>query len=254
MMALKTGVPLAGKADIRYALLMKSYEHFYADIGNGFIRLDGCLADDLSVVNSARVSFGKKSEELDESGIGLINFLMRERHGTPFEHNAFRFHVKCPIFVAREWFRHRIGSFNEFSARYSEAPNTFFVPEYKDVRTQIGKPGSYSFEPMYETDSELAESAIKVIKDANEHAYASYLSLLQMGVAKELARTVLPVGMYTEFYWTVNARSLLNFLSLRTDNSAQYDIRQYVHEIENVFAEIMPITYEAWVVNGKVCP
>ena len=94
----------------------------------GFVRLDAHMADDLSVVNSARVSFPQSSDEIDTAGIGLINFLMRERHRTPFEHNSFRFHDKCPLFVAREWFRHRIGSFNEFSARYSFVQDDFFVP------------------------------------------------------------------------------------------------------------------------------
>ena len=111
----------------------------------GFVRLDSCMADDISVVNSARVSFAKSQQEMDDSGRGLINFLMREKHGTPFEHNSFRFHVKCPVFVAREWFRHRIGSFNEFSARYSEVQEDFFVPYQNDVRSQVGKPGAYEF-------------------------------------------------------------------------------------------------------------
>ena len=104
----------------------------------GFVRLDDCMADDISVVNAARVSFAKTQQEMDTSGVGLINFLMRERHGTPFEHNAFRFHVKCPVFVSREWFRHRIGSFNEFSTRYSEVSDDFFVPRKDEVRSQVG--------------------------------------------------------------------------------------------------------------------
>ena len=112
------------------------------------MRLDDAMADDLSVVNGARVSFARRVDEMDEADEGLIRFLMRERHGTPFEHNAFRFHVRTPIFVAREWFRHRIGSFNEFSMRYARATDDFYVPAPEDVRTQVGKPGSYSFEPV----------------------------------------------------------------------------------------------------------
>src|ERR687883_760928 len=123
-------------------------------LDHGFVRLDDAMADDLSVVNGARVSFARRKEELDESDEGLIRFLMRDRHGTPFEHNAFRFHVRCPLFVAREWFRHRVGSFNEFSMRYAKATDEFYVPEPEDVRTQVGKPGAYSFEPV---DAELAE-------------------------------------------------------------------------------------------------
>lgn len=208
-----------------------------------YVRLDGAMADDLSVVNAARVSFGKRKTELDEGDVSLINFLMRERHGTPFEHNAFRFHVRCPIFVAREWFRHRIGSFNEFSARYSEVPEDFWVPKVEDVRTQVGKPGSYTFTA---TEEDVSKDAIWHIETAYEKAYASYRAMLADGVAKELARVVLPMGTYTEFYWTVNARSLMNFLSLRTANTAQSEIRDYAFEVESAFEEHMPVTYEAW--------
>src|ERR1700756_5638570 len=123
-------------------------------LDHGFVRLDGVLASDLSVVNAARVSFARRKEEMDDADAGLIRFLMRERHGTPFEHNAFRFHVRCPIFVAREWFRHRVGSFNEFSMRYAKATDDFYVPEPEDVRSQVGKPGAYTFEQV---DPELAE-------------------------------------------------------------------------------------------------
>ena len=111
-------------------------------LDHGFVRLDGVMASDLSVANAARVSFARKKDELDEADEGLIRFLMRDRHGTPFEHNAFRFHIRCPIFVAREWFRHRVGSFNEFSMRYAKATDDFYVPEPEDVRTQTGKPGA----------------------------------------------------------------------------------------------------------------
>jgi len=176
---------------------------------------------------------------------------MRERHGTPFEHNSFRLHIKCPIFVAREWFRHRIGSFNEFSARYSEVPNEFFSPLLEDVRKQTGKPGSYTFEKMNSSD---AEKAKEIIERNNTSAYESYLELLEMGVAKELARSVLPVSMYTQFYWTVNARALMNFLSLRTAESAQVDIRKYAKEVERIFESQMPITHEAWIKNGRIAP
>ena len=218
---------------------------------HGFVLLDGAMADDLSVVNSARVSFAKKSVRIGEPEIGLINFLIRERHGTPFEHNAFRFIVKCPIFVAREWFRHRIGSFNEFSARYSEVPNEFFVPDASDVRAQVGKPGAYTFERVNTDD---AEAAVGLIMQANDEAYKTYKYLIQMGVAKELARTVLPVSMYTQFFWTVNARALMNFLSLRNSPHAQIDIQRYAQDVEKIFKDKMPVTYEAWLSNGRVAP
>jgi thymidylate synthase (FAD) len=224
------------------------------NISNGFVRLDNCMADDYSVVNSARVSFARNTEEeaeMSNADAGLINFLMRERHGTPFEHNAFRFHVKCPVFVAREWFRHRIGSFNEFSARYSEVPNEMFVPELSEVREQTGKPGAYQFKQMEMSNSMRTKD---IITEANASAYEAYAEMLALGVAKELARTVLPMGMFTQFYWTVNARALMNFLSLRTDENAQLDIRKYAEAVESLFSKEMPITYKSWIANGKVAP
>lgn len=229
-------------------------QEFYEDINGGFIRLDAYMADDLSVVNSARVSFGQDTDALRDKDIGLINYLMRWRHGTPFEHNSFRFHVKCPIFVAREWFRHRIGSFNEFSARYSEMPSTFYTPELENIRRQTGKQGNYEYSPIFETSERDAIEARRAISDANERAYGTYLYLLQLGVAKEQARLVLPVNIFTEFYWTVNARSLMNFLELRTGSAAQAEIREYAIAAEAMFGEVMPHTYKSWITNGRVCP
>jgi thymidylate synthase (FAD) len=214
-------------------------------LDHGFVRLDGAMADDLSVVNGARVSFARRREEMDESDEGLIRFLMRERHGTPFEHNSFRFHVRTPIFVAREWFRHRIGSFNEFSMRYAR------VPDAADVRTQVGKPGSYSFEPV---GDEIAEATRQKMQAVYETAYLAYEQLVELGVAREIARAVLPVGAYTEFYWTVNARSLMNFISLRNSETAQREIRRYAEACEGFLEKLMPVTYAAFVANDRTAP
>ena len=220
-------------------------------LDHGFVRLDGAMADDLSVVNGARVSFARRKEEMDVSDEGLIRFLMRDRHGSPFEHNAFRFHVRCPIFVAREWFRHRIGSFNEFSMRYAKATDDFYVPEPEDVRTQVGKPGNYTFEPV---DEELAEETRRELEALYEQAYATYARLVEKGVARELARSVMPVGSYTQFYWTVNARALMNFVSLRNSEFAQLEIRRYAEAVEAFFAREMPVTHAAFVANNRVAP
>jgi len=176
---------------------------------------------------------------------------MRERHGTPFEHNAFRFHIRAPIFVAREWFRHRVGSFNEFSMRYAKATDDFYVPEPEDVRTQVGKPGAYSFEPV---SDDVAETTREELRKVYELAFATYEQLVELGVARELARAALPVGAYTEFFWTVNARALMNFLSLRNAETAQREIRRYAEACEHFFAERMPVTYEAFVAAGRVSP
>jgi thymidylate synthase (FAD) len=220
-------------------------------LDHGFVRLDDAMATDLSVVNAARVSFARRKDVMDESDEGLIRFLMRERHGTPFEHNSFRFHVRAPLFVAREWFRHRVGSFNEFSMRYARATDDFYVPEPEDVRTQVGKPGSYSFETV---DPEVAETTREELRAVYDAAYEAYERLVELGVARELARLVIPVGAYTEFYWTVNARSLMNFVSLRAAETAQREIRRYADACERLFAERMPVTHAAFVALDRVAP
>jgi len=218
----------------------------------GFVRLDAVNADDLSVVNSARVSFGRRVDEMSDADKKLVAYLLKNSHGTPFEHNFFRFHIKAPIFVAREWFRHRIGwSYNEFSARYSEMQEEYYEPSESDFRTQVGKPGSYSFEQL---DEDSARHASIIMNSSNQSSYKAYETLLGMGVAKELARCVLPVGMFTEFYATCNARSLMNFIDLRGDATAQYEIRQYANAIEGFLMESMPITYKAFVDNGRKAP
>ena len=222
-----------------------------AVLDHGFVRLDDAMASDLSVVNSARVSFGRRKEEMDESDEGLVRFLMRDRHGTPFEHNAFRFHIRAPIFVVREWMRHRIGSFNEFSMRYAKATDDFYVPEAEDVRSQVGKPGAYSFEPV---DPELAEQTREELQAVYDQAFETYERLVEAGVARELARSVMPVGAYTEFYWTVNARALMNFVSLRAAETAQREIRRYAEAVEVFLAEKMPVTHAAFVAAGRVAP
>ncbi len=170
---------------------------------------------------------------------------------TPFEHNSFRFHVRAPIFVAREWFRHRVGSFNEFSMRYAKATDDFYVPEPEDVRSQVGKPGAYSFEPV---DEELAERTREELREVYEHAFETYERLVEAGVARELARSVMPVGAYTEFFWTVNARALMNFVSLRAAETAQREIRRYADAVEQFFAAKMPVTHAAFVAANRVAP
>lgn len=249
----------------------------YKVLDKGFVRLDDSMADDLSVANSARVSFAKRSHlikicgecdglkngcdhpywhdkdysTLSVADAGLIKFLMDGRHGTPFEHNAFRFHIKAPIFVAREWMRHRIGSFNEWSGRYSKLEAEFYIPAAENVRSQVGKPGSYTFEPV---DVDTAFYTQGELADAYLYVWDKYEKLLADGVAKEQARMVLPVGIYTQFYWTVNARSLMNFLSLRTTEFAMMEIREYAKIVEGLFAEKMPRTAEVFIENGRVAP
>jgi thymidylate synthase (FAD) len=220
-------------------------------LDHGFVRLDDSMADDLSVVNAARVSFARRVTEMSEADEKLIGFLLRNRHGTPFEHNSFRFHIRCPIFVAREWMRHRTNSFNEFSMRYAKATDDFWVPDAEDVRTQVGKPGAYTFEPV---DDALAEETRDAMSEVYEQAYATYERLVEQGVAREVARAVLPVGAYTEFYWTVKARSLMNFVSLRNAEAAQREIRRYAEAVETFLAHRMPVTHAAFVANARTAP
>lgn len=222
-----------------------------AVLDHGFVRLDGAEATDLSVVNGARVSFLQFRQEMDERDEKLIKFLMRQRHASPFEHNLFRFHIKCPIAVAREWMRHRWSSFNEHSLRYSQAMDTFYVPEPAQVRRQTGKPGAYNFEPM---DERTAGEVRLLIQEQYRQAWDRYQDMLKLGVARELARFILPVGLYTEFYWTVNARALMNFISLRNAESAMWEIARYAEAVEEFFSTLMPSTHGAFVEFGRVAP
>jgi len=217
----------------------------------GEVNLIDFIGDDLSIVNAARVSFASQENEITDKSIGLINYLIKNKHATPFEHVVFKFHVKCPIFVAREWFRHRWSSFNEMSMRYYVPEKIdYFYPDKEDVRTQVGKPGAYSFEPMKFPEAAHSELTrqFEIVYSTAEKAYRH---LLNIGIAKELARSVLPVGQYTEFIWTVNARSLMNFLSLRNDENAQLEIAKFAFEIEEMFASILPSTHKSWVENGR---
>lgn len=219
-------------------------------LDHGFVRLDAALASDLAVVNGARVSFNQESQEMTERDAGLIRFLMRERHGSPFEHGYFRFIVKAPLFVVREHHRHRAGhSYNEWSGRYSEMEPEFYVPDF--VRTQVGKPGAYTFEPVDETTRDLAREEIEAQASS---AFEAYERMLEQGVAKEVARAVLPLNTYTKYLWSCNPRSLMHFSSLRNHEAAQFEIRQYAAAAEDFLMSLMPVTHEAFVANGRVAP
>lgn len=221
-------------------------------LDKGYVVLDNCMANDLDVVNAARASFGKASDFMGDKEKGIINFMMRDVHTTPFEHSVFRFIIKAPIFVAREWMRHRWSSFNEYSLRYAPAIMEFYLPEPKNIRKQIGKVGAYTFEPV--TDEDKQYHVLSLLDEVYVHAEQVYHDLTKAGLAKELARLILPVGLYTSFYWTVNAHSIMNFISLRAADTAQYEIRQYAKVIEQLFAERMPETYKAFINNGRKVP
>lgn len=219
-------------------------------LNSGEIKLLSHFGDDLSIVNAAKVSFAAQETELNEKALGLINFLLKNKHATPFEHVVLKFYVKCPIFVAREWFRHRWSSFNEMSMRYHVPERIdFFYPDSNAIRQQVGKPGNYSFDSFH-NQQEMFEFTLQKLEKVYELAENSYREMIEAGIAKELARSVLPVGQYTEFIWTVNARSLMNFLCLRNDSHAQKEIAEYALIIESIFEKLLPATYAAWVKNG----
>lgn len=222
-------------------------------LDKGFIRLEVSLASDLDPVNAARVSFGQRKSELDERDLGLVNFLVRERHGTPFEHSFLRFEVKAPIFVFREWHRHRIGiSINEQSGRYMQLEREFYVPSREDFRIQKGKPGAYFFER--DPDDDRAQYAMSAIEGSCEGAFDLYEEMLEMGVAKEIARAVLPVNTYSTMWYSMNPRSLMAFLSLRNAPNAQREIRLYAEVMEEIARQVMPATFDAFVEHGRLTP
>lgn len=220
-------------------------------LDKGFVELYQSVGDDLSVVNSARVSFNKRHANIEDGDDKLISYLMKNRHGTPFEHNSFTFVVKAPIFVFREWHRHRIASINEMSARYTELPGDWYVPERSDVRVRVGKPGAYTYEPA---TSKLANFFNVELDYTCEQSYALYKHFLEQGVAPEQARLFLHVNHFSEMMWTVNARSLMNFLSLRNAPTAQWEIQQYAKVIEDLWADLMPITHKAFIDNNRIAP
>jgi thymidylate synthase (FAD) len=183
---------------------------------------------------------------------------MRDRHGSPFEHNAFTFYIEAPIFVFREFQRHRMASYNEESARYKELEPVFYCPSLDRNLKQVGKPGSYTLEPG---DLNQHVQVLKSTSRATEAAYNNYKHMLNCGIAREVARGVLPVSTYSSMYVTMNARSLMNFLSLRTAREGthfpsfpQREIEMVAEQMEEFFAEKMPLTYEAFNKNGRVAP
>jgi thymidylate synthase (FAD) len=219
-------------------------------LDKGFVALDGAFASDLAVANGARVSFNQASQQLTDKDAGLIRFLMRDHHGSPFEHGYFRFIVKAPLFVVREHHRHRAGhSYNEWSGRYSKMEAEFYVPD--NVRSQVGKPGAYTFEPV---EPDVRAAAREEIEHASQEAFAAYERMLELGIAKEVARTVLPLNMYTTYYWSCNPRSLMHFCSLRNSEFAQFEIREFARAAEAFLERIMPITHAAFVANDRTAP
>jgi len=228
----------------------------------GFVALIQHVGDDSGIVNSARVSLGKHSDALlkdtkdiftkeqeetleaaQDKDRKLIKYLLEHNHGTPLEHNSLTFLVKCPIFIARQWMRHRISSFNEISGRYVEVGEEFYTPTQFRKQSKSNRQASVN---EYVDHGAAVTSPFKYYQSAMHHAFTNYQSLLEAGVCREQARAVLPLATYTQFYWTCNLRSFLHFIGLRLHEGAQWEIQQYAHAMLEEVKKIFPETIKIW--------
>jgi thymidylate synthase (FAD) len=224
-------------------------------LDHGFIRLIDYMGNDNAIVQAARVSYGKGTKQVSQDR-GLINYLMRHRHTTPFEMCDIKFHIKLPIFIARQWIRHRTASINEYSARYSILSNEFYMPESEHLAPQsnVNKQGrSVDAVPEIVANKVLAtlkQDALSCyqhyIEMMNEDEHGNIIDENSIGITRELARMNLTLNHYTEWYWKINLHNLLHFLSLRADSHAQYEIRVYANAILDIVKAWVPFTYDAF--------
>jgi thymidylate synthase (FAD) len=229
---------------------IKVHDHGFVALVDAMPRLvpEGQTADS-AIVQAARVSYGQGTKQVNEDR-GLIRYLLRHRHTTPFEMVEFKFHIAMPIFIARQWIRHRTANVNEYSARYSIVKDRFYTPSLDAVRKQSSS-NRQGGEVLFNTDGtnaeevRTAEDFLAFLKDV-EALYPRYLALTERGVSRELARIGLPVNLYTEWYWKCDLHNLLRFLSLRMDEHAQLEIRDYARAMFNLIEPIVPFTVEAW--------
>ncbi len=216
-------------------------EHKVLD--HGFIRVIDYMGSDSAIVQAARVSYGKGTKQISQDE-ALIKYLMRHHHTTPFEMCEIKFHVKLPIFVARQWIRHRTANVNEYSARYSILDNEFYIPKPEQIAKQSdnNKQGSgEAFDPN--TSKEIMDS---LTNDSNL-VYSHYEKFIEQGLAREIARTNLTLNYYTQFYWKIDLHNLLHFLKLRADKHAQYEIRVYAEVMLDIIKKWVPLAYNAFI-------
>ena len=218
-------------------------------LDKGVVRLVDSMGGDDAIVQAARVSYGKGTSKVSQDR-GLIRYLLRHRHSTPFEMVEFKFHCKMPIFVARQWVRHRTANINEYSLRYSEARDEFYYPESKHIQFQsaLNKQGRSGNVPK-----QLTDKVMKYFKEISERSFDMYKELNEAGLARELIRAILPVNLYTEWYWKNDLHNLLHFIGLRSDSHAQYEIRIYSDAMADAVKEVAPSAWEAYqdyVVSG----
>ena len=211
-------------------------------LDKGFVRLVDSMGGDNAIVQSARVSYGKGTSKVSQDR-GLIRYLMRHRHTTPFEMVEFKFHCKMPIFVARQWVRHRTANINEYSLRYSEARDEFYFPDPNNIEFQssVNKQGR-----MGEVDEQLKKKVQAYFKEISDRSFEIYCELNEAGVARELARAILPVNLYTEWYWKNDLHNLLHFIGLRSDGHAQYEIRVFSDAMASFVKKVAPFAWEAY--------
>ncbi len=223
-------------------------------LDHGFIRVIDYMGDDSSIVQSARVSYGKGTKKISNDK-GLIKYLMRHRHSTPFEMCEIKFHIKLPIFIARQWIRHRTANVNEYSARYSILDKEFYIPSAENLAAQSAINNQGRGDAL--SDDE-ASNVIQILKKDAEQTYSNYETLLnessegniidesKSGIARELARMNLTLNTYTQWYWKIDLNNLLHFLALRADDHAQYEIRVYADAMLDIVKKWVPLTYEAF--------
>ena len=211
-------------------------------LDKGFVRLVDSMGGDDAIVQAARVSYGKGTSKVSQDR-GLIRYLMRHRQTTPFEMVEFKFHCKMPIFVARQWVRHRTANINEYSLRYSEARDEFYYPDPKHIQLQsaLNKQGRAGKIPK-----KLTDKVIQYFKEISERSFEMYQELNEAGLARELIRAILPVNLYTEWYWKNDLHNLLHFISLRSDSHAQYEIRVFSDAMAESVQKVAPFAWEAY--------
>jgi thymidylate synthase (FAD) len=209
----------------------------------GFVRLVDYMGNDAAIVQAARTSYGQGTKNINEDRY-LIRYLMRQRHTSPFEMVEFKFHIKLPIFVARQWIRHRTANVNEYSGRYSEMRDEFYVPKPEVVQAQ-SKDNKQGRDPELLT-FEFTNEIIQNIIASQSESYNEYKHYIKQGIAREIARINLPLSIYTEWYWKIDLHNLFHFLRLRMDKHSQYEIRIYANVIANIVKECVPLAFEAF--------
>ena len=216
----------------------------YPVLDKGFVRLVDYFGGDQRIVQSARVSYGEGTKSVSQDG-ALIDYLLRHQHTSPFEQVVMTFHVKMPIFVARQWVRHRTGRMNEVSGRYSIMKDEFYVPAEDKVSPQSTDNKQGRATEAF--DKETADKIIAQLEKGQKDAYENYSELIDSGLAREIARINLPLSLYTEFYWEMDLHNLFHFLKLRLDSHAQYEIRVYAQVILEMCRKVAPMATESFI-------